>query len=477
MITGQTVALTKRGISAETCKRYGYSQGKDKRGKACQIAPYYNKEGDLVAQKIRYPDKEFCVLGKAKEMTLFGQNLWRSGGKRVVITEGEIDCLSVAQCLGSWPVVSVPNGAQGATKAIIKSLEWLESYEEVVLWFDNDDPGRDAAAKCAELFTPGKVKLVQSEFKDANDMLQEAGAKAVVSAVWEAKTFRPDGLVGIEDIEADIEAPVELGLPWFLKALTEVTYGRRFGEIYALGAGTGVGKTDFLTQQIAYDITVLEQKVGCLFLEQKPKETGKRIAGKVAGRRFHVPKEKAGWSSEELKSTLGKLKGKVTFYDNFGSCEWEVIAKKITFMAHQGIKIFYLDHLTALADTQDEKGSLEEIMKQMAMLAVRLDIIITFVSHLTTPEGKSHEEGGRVTIRHFKGSRAIGFWSFFMFGLERNQQGDDEESQTTIFRVLKDRYTGDATGVTIPLGYDRERGLMIEGASYIDKDESVPKDF
>ena len=102
-------------------------------------------------------------------------------------------------------------------------------------------------------------------------------------------------------------------------------------------------------------------------------------------------------------------------------------------------------------------------MKEMATLANELNIIIIFVSHLTTPEGKPHEEGGRVTIRHFKGSRAIGFWSFLMFGLERNQQAEeDTERRTTKLRVLKDRYTGQATGRVFNLIYDADTGLLKE---------------
>jgi twinkle protein len=68
-------------------------------------------------------------------------------------------------------------------------------------------------------------------------------------------------------------------------------------------------------------------------------------------------------------------------------------------------------------------------------------------------------------IRHFKGSRSIGFWSFFMFGLERNQQSDDpDEQKLTVFRCLKDRYTGQSTGKTFGLSYDVETGRLFECA-------------
>ena len=68
-------------------------------------------------------------------------------------------------------------------------------------------------------------------------------------------------------------------------------------------------------------------------------------------------------------------------------------------------------------------------------------------------------------LRHFKGSRAIGYWAHFAFGLERNPQADDAIlAQQTTFRVLKDRYTGRATGKTLCLDYDSSTGLIAEGA-------------
>jgi twinkle protein len=377
-----------------------------------------------------------------------------------VITEGEIDAMSVSQAQGNkWPVVSIPNGAQAAKKALSKSLEYLSGFEEVVLMFDADEAGREAAAECAELFPPGVCKVASLSLKDPNELLKAGREQEIISAIWNAKPYRPDGLVNVIDLREEMKKPTEMGLPWFLDELTQLTYGRRYGEVYGLGAGTGVGKTDFLTQQIAYDITTLHQRVGTIFLEQKPTETGKRVAGKIAGKRFHVPN--AGWTVEELDKAVDTLGDNLTMYDSFGQTEWDVVKNKVRYMANDGIKLIYIDHLTAMADTADEKGSLEQIMKEMAGLAQELAIIIHFVSHLATPEGKPHEEGGRVSIRHFKGSRAIGFWSFFMFGLERDQQHDDPVvRQTTTLRILKDRYTGQATGECIYLGYDRDSGLL-----------------
>ena len=462
LLSGEFKALQKRGLTEDTCRKFGYQVGRDKNGTIVQIAPYYDESGSVVAQKIRYANKEFKFIGAPKATTLFGSNLWNSG-KKLVVTEGEIDAMSVSQAQNNkWPVVSIPNGAQGAKKALAKCLDYLNGFEELILMFDQDEPGRTAAIECAELFPPGKCKLASLPLKDANECLQVGREQDIIQAIWNAKPYRPDGLVSVADLMDELTQPVEIGYPWWLQPLTDLTFGRRKGEIYGVGAGTGVGKTDFLTQQIAYDIATLGLKVGTIFLEQKPTETTKRVAGKIKGRRFHVPN--SGWSNEELVGAVQSLNGRLVMYDSFGETEWDVIKGKIRFMAvAECIELIYLDHLTAMADTADEKGSLEQIMREMSSLANELNIIITFVSHLTTPEGKPHEEGGRVAIRHFKGSRAIGFWSYLMIGLERDQQSDDAATrQTTVLRVLKDRYTGQATGQTIYLGYDGETGVLFE---------------
>lgn len=462
---GEVIPLRKRKLTEETLKKFGYFIGEYK-GKKVHVAPYKAIEsGNTVAQKLRFSDKGFITTGefKAQEIQLFGQHLWPKGGKRVVVTEGEIDAMSVSQAQGNkWPVVSVPNGAQGYADPIKANLEWLSSFEEVVLLFDMDEPGQQHVKEAAELFAPGQAKIAQLPLKDPNEMLVAGRDKELISSLWNAKEFRPDGLVEIDDIIDQIEKPVEWGLPWCFPTLTQYTYGRRDGEVYGFGAGTGVGKTDCFTQQIEYDVNVLGMKVGVVYLEQMPGETGIRIAGKAARKQFHIPD--GDWTVEERREAVATLKGKVTFYDSFGQTEWEVVANKIRYMVvAKGIKLIFLDHLTAMADTANEKESLEQIMKEMAGLAKELGCIIHFISHLTTPEGKPHEEGGRVMIRHFKGSRAIGFWSYFMFGLERDQQAEDPKvAQTTTFRILKDRYTGQSTGKTIPLGYDGDTGMLYE---------------
>lgn len=469
-VLGEARPLTKRGLSLEACEKFDYCVGEHK-GQPVQVATYW-RNGDRVFQKVRTADKRFWSVGDAEKSGLYGQHLWPPTGRRVVITEGEIDAVSVAQAFGlSWPVVSVPGGAGNAAAAIRRELQWLLGYEEVVLWFDNDEPGRIAVKECAPLLRPGQCKIAKATDgrKDANDYLVNGEVRELCRAVYDATPWRPEGIVTLGDIREKALAPVLIGDPWPWDGLNASTFGRRDGEVYALGAGTGVGKTDFFTQLIEHDVSKLGRVCGVLYLEQPVVETAKRIAGKKAGKRFHVPD--GSWSQDELVAAFGDLERskKLHLFDAFGATSWDVIGPAMRYMATGlGCEHLFLDHLTALAAAEDdERKALEKIMSELAGLAQELKIKVHFVSHLATPEGKPHEEGGRVMIRHFKGSRAIGFWSHFMFGLERDQQADDpaERARTTL-RCLKDRYSGSATGKTWTLVYDEATGMLTEDTSF-----------
>lgn len=464
IIPGSYQALDSRGITLESCKKWGYQAGVVD-GQPVQLANYLDDTGAIIAQKVRKAGKQFTITGDKDAMDLYGKHVHKGKKNDILcINEGEIDAISTDQASGGqFTVVSIPNGAQSAKKSFLKDLKYIESFKKVVICFDMDEPGQKAALECAKLLSPGKAFIAELPLKDANEMLKAKRGGELFKAILNAKQFKPAGLVGVADVKAKVLEKRQVGLPWWDSRLTALTYGRRTGEIYMFGAGTGVGKTDWFSQQIEYDLNTLNQKVGVFFLEQEPAETVTRIAGKAAGHLFHVPDK--GWTEEELVTEVEKLDtGNLHLYDHFGECNWENIAATIRYLHHaEGVTLFYVDHLTALAAAEeDEKTGLEKIMAQMGQLVKEIPIIIHCVSHLATPEGKPHEEGGRVTIRHFKGSRAIGFWSHYMFGLERNQQAEDPtERSTTTFRCLKDRYTGQATGQTLSITYDAEKGRLI----------------
>lgn len=466
LLKGEVKELKARKIPKSICEQYNYSNGVDSNGTLCQIATYYDKDKQPIAQKLRYRDKTFKFIGEPKEVLLFGQQLFSSGGKKLTITEGEIDALSVATAFdGKYPVVSIPNGASTARRAVTKSLEWINSFEEIYLWFDNDAPGLKAVEEVLSILPIGKVKIVKHEtYKDASDVLVNLGNSGVVKTFYNAEPYRPDGFINPIDILDEVIKPIEWGLPWFYEKLTKISYGRRYGEVVAVGAGVSVGKTDFLMQQIAFDLKQ-GYHVSTFMLEQSKVETIQRVAGKLDATFYHLPD--VSYDVEKLKTTVTGMSN-LHVYDNFGKIDWETIKGKIRAAVHSfDCKIFYIDNLTALnAHANDERRNLDALMEEIASLAKELNIWILLVSHLNPPKsGASHEAGGKVEQGQFTGSRAIMRWCQFMLGIERNTlHEDNKERSKGLVRCIKDRFSGKATGQTVGFVYDVDTGLTLEAA-------------
>lgn len=477
-ISGDYVPLKARGITADTCQKYDYRVGRYN-GQPVQIISVRNEKRRIIGQKLRFADKTFKVLGRISGSDIIGKHLF-NGGKKLIITEGEIDMLTLSQVQGNkYPVVSLAQGAKSAKRAIASNLDWLQQFDELIIAFDMDEAGQDAAKAAAELLIGYmKVSFMRLPLKDANEMLKADRVDELVKAIWNTEPYKPEGLVTINDLKQKLreERVPKEGLRYFIDELNDVLFGRHYGQLILLGAGTGVGKTDFITQQMDYDTNVLGLDVCGYLLEQAPAETFKRLMGKAVGKTFHVPD--GSWTEAEYDAALDEPRlEKVELYDSWGINSWDNLHSKLLYQVSRGKRLFYIDHLTALAtgsDTRQEKEELEYVCAEMAAFAKRHGVIILAISHLTTPDkGASHEEGGRVTIRQFKGSRALGYWAHIMIGLERNQQAENEaERQVTIVRILKDRFTGRGTGKTIRLGY-----LQSEGRLYSIRADEVPEDL
>ena len=465
-------ALPKRGITETTCKLWGYGVGqvyntRTKRYEVAQIIDIRDHATrTLIAQKARTKDKDFLILGDVSSKPLIGVHLW-SGGRRLVITEGELDAMSVSQIQGNkWPVVSILNGAKSAKKNILENLDYCKRFDEVVLLYDMDEPGQDAAKECAEiLMSVVPTKIARLPLKDPNEMLVAGRGEEVTRAIWNAEEYKPDGLVEVGDIIEEALQDMPPGLPWMFPEMNKSSNGRHYGEVHTLGAGTGVGKTDLLLQQADFDVRELGLKVALFLVENDPAEVLQYLAGKADGKFYYVPGHKHREDAQAMRSAMEKYRDKVVIYDNFGLCDWQLIKTRVLYLISRGYRVFYLDHLTALATggEKDEKAELESIMADIAEFAKRHHVLFILVSHLSTPDGKAHEEGGRVMIRHFKGSRSIGFWSHAMYGLERDQQNDDEgERHITTIRQLKRRKFGLGVGKVTRSKYDPETGLSYE---------------
>lgn len=476
-IKGTAKTLHDRHLTQEVCKRYKYNTATYK-GRPVQVATYRDLKGKPKFQKVRFTDdKEFMIIGKFEPL-LYGMHLFKGNDKKVIITEGEIDCLSVAQVIGNYPVVSVPNGASAAPKAIKHNLKWLEQFEEVVLCFDMDEAGQEAVDECAKLLSIGKVKIMSLPLKDPNEMLVEGRAEELYKATWNGQEYRPDGIIWGDELFKCLDKKTEMGLSYPFETMTDWTYGIRTSEMIVFGAGTGMGKTTFFKEIEAHLLLEHKQNVGIIHLEEQPQETILGLMNKVNNKLYHLPQE-GNYTDEEYKEALETLKGTGLYlYEAFGTTDLTTIKNQIRYMVQaKGCRYIFLDHITALGDGVEDGNNVNQYMRkvvsELANLTRELEFTLFTISHLRKSETKkAHEEGGRVHLDDLYGAAALKQWASYVFGLERNQQAEDEDvRQTTTVRCLKDRYTGVAAGETMLIKYNKATGRLEE------TDKLEPQDF
>lgn len=474
------MALKARKITEETCRTMDYRRA-TLRGEAVQIANYYHPETrELCGQKVRTKGKEFLVFGKLHD-ALYGWQAWPVGGRRIVITEGEIDALSVSQAQGNkYAVVSLPTGAASAKKTIMANMEYLKRFEEVVLMFDMDEPGRLATEVAARLLGP-RARIAELPRKDPNEVLIDLGPDAIVKAIFNAKARRTAGLYTGADVLAMGDTAIEWGLSWPWPSVTAKTYGKRPHEMYLFGAGTGCGKTDALKEDIAHNIAVHGEKCMTLFLEEPQLPlTIATIAGKIDSELYHIPDRE--FDREKYQSTRELVADHLLLFKVEDSIEPEDVLELIREgVEGHGVRHVYLDHVTYILDAMGDEGldATKKFMRGLNDLNKALPFTLYYVGHLRKKpgQGKSHEEGGRITLDDFAGGKAITQYANLTFGFERSQQSEDpEEKNTTILRCLKDRYSGQATGMTVPLIYNEETGRKLEGSPFQDE-TGAPSDF
>ena len=456
-------ALPSRGITYKTVEKYRYGICELK-GETVQVAQWFDSAGQAVAQKVRRKDKSFHILGDASQMGLFGAHSVKARGKRIMVTEGELDALALSQAFGnSWPVVSLPNGSASAAKALKVSLELLDGYDEVVLAFDMDDPGRKAVEECLPLFEPGKCRVAQYPLKDACDMLKAGRGQELKEAVWNAKAHVPGGiLTGDEAWEKAVNEVFERGMPYDFEGLETYLKGLRLKELILITSGTGSGKSTFVRQLTAWVAT--KYKVGYLGLEESVRQTMLNIYGSVMGVSQLAISEEL--PMEELAKVHETYRDRIAYLDHFGSTDGEDLLSKIRFMV-KGLdcKVIILDHISIAVsgmETTDERKSIDVLITGLRSLVEETGCAMIVISHLRKPKDGSHEEGKPISLNDLRGSQTLAQIPDIILALERDQQAATEETRNTVLgRVLKNRPVG-PLGAAMRMKYDNATGRLTE---------------
>jgi twinkle protein len=453
--------LSDRLITKKVCEFFNVKASYDEKGGIDRYYyPFSNNEGTAtLGYKTKNPKEKAdqYVVGEAKN--LFGIEHFMNGGKRIVITEGEEDALAVAQTsldkYGSiYPVCSM--GGVNQTSYLLKNREVLRKFSEIVIWFDADEQGQKAAKEAAKILGADKVKIVKANEKDACDTLKtygnQEGCKRAWNYIWDAKPYSPSGILpGEETWERYNEFKNLEFVPWppFLNRLNELTHGRALSTITMIAAGTSVGKSTMLREDIFHLLNTTKEKIGCIFLEEDVGETVGGIMGLYLNKRLGIPgvetteeEERRAW-----EATIGQP-NRVVLLDHQGSVSDNGLIDKIEYMALSGCKYIYLDHITiAVSETEDGNvnAAIDRFMSDLLKIVKRHNIWVGVVSHLRKVKSgeDSFESGAPISEDDLKGSGSLKQISFQTIAISRNKLAEDEmvRNRSQIF-LLKDRKTG-----------------------------------
>lgn len=449
-----------RGVREEICNGFGVKVLlSEQDGKTVTHEIYPDRlDGKVTGYEVKSVDKKITSVGERKgKLELWGQHIaQRNGGKKLFITEGRMDCMSLYQSLfdnkpsgfkGKPSVVSVTRGATSAVKDIMNNRDFISNYDEVVLVFDNDDAGRKATKEVLKVFP--KFKVATLPMKDANDMLKADRSLELYQTVMFKSDYQRQGeLVEIDDslIEKALVKP-EMGIPFPWPSVNKATFGIRPNTIHVVGAAPKIGKSHHEYQLIQHLLSS-GHKVGVFDLENAPVKTALRIASKEARQDFTRPDKE--FDKDVLRQTLLSLQGNVKFYDRGASRDWQDIRICIEEMhMMDGINLFFLDPITALISrytSSEANDKLNEIMTDMADLVNSYPITIFCYSHVNPKPktSKPHEAGGRVLSSEFTGSRAMEKWAHYGHGIsrDRTEECPIERQNVSEFYSLFDRDFG-----------------------------------
>ena len=390
--------LAKRGISSEIAKKYEITIKQETNN--ILVFPFYDEKGELQFIKYRKTDfdkekdknKEWCE--KDCKPILFGMKQCNEKFDRLVLTEGQLDSLSVAEA-GIENAVSVPTGANGFTW-IPYCWDWLTKFEEIVV-FGDCEKGKITLLDDISKRFPNKVKHVrESDYlkcKDANEILLKHGPDAVKKAVENAIALPVNKVLSLADVE-NVNIFELQKLKTGLKELDDTLYGGiPFGIVCLVAGKRGDGKST-LTSQIMGQ--AVEQGYNTFaYSGELPNYLYKSwFDFQIAGRNHITENNKDGRINRFITNPNQKLindwyREKAFIYDNriVEDDEQEDLLKTITQAIMQyGIKVILIDNLmTAMyidekqgSDKYDQQG---RFVRALTKIALQYDCLILLVAH------------------------------------------------------------------------------------------------
>ena len=453
-------------------------------GEVCEQYYPVTQEGLLVGYKVREVPKNFYSIGRTgADCEMFGQFKFNRGGKYLLITEGEIDALSSYQMIYDYnkskgsdfetAVVSPTTGAQ-SKKQIAKNYAFCDTFDQIVLCYDSDKAGQEAAEEVVKYLPKGKVKLMQMRYKDANEYLQKGKQKEFISDFYNAKPYVPVGIMGSGEITSSMREEFKtpkIPLPPFMHKLQEMMAGGvPLGRIVNLGSSSGSGKSTIIDEIVYYMLFNSPHKVGVVTLESTTGQYGIKLLSRHIGLKLELKTNDE--ALEILESEHTKQKEQELFWTETGEHRFYLVDDRDggvenvkdaieNLVISCGCKVIILDPVNDVIGSLSNEEQETFYSWQKGMVKSHGCTFYNVMHTRKTSGGqKAGSTGADLHEEDLMGSSSAYKSAACNLMFSRNKEAENElERNTTIMKATKIRWTG-KTGIAGKYYYDIEKHTL-----------------
>lgn len=489
-----------RGIRDDVYKYFGVRHSFDeKTGEVTEQYYPVTQEGQISGYKIREVPKNFRSVGRTgADCEMFMAFRFNRGGKYLLITEGEVDSLSAYQMLKDYnskrgsdfetAVVSPTTGAN-SQKQIAANYKFFDLFDQIILAYDNDKAGQEAAEKIIPVLPKGKVKIMQMRFKDANEYLEKGKEKEFINDFYAAKSYVPVGVVASNQISdamrEEIQVP-RIPLPPFMHRLQGMMAGGiPLGRIVNLGSASGTGKSTICDEILYFMIFNSPHKVGIVTLESTTGQYGIKLLSRHISKKLELLGPETAFEmlqQEDIKKKEYELfnneEGEPRFYlvDDRDGDVTNIQSAIENLIISCGCKVIVLDPLHDVISSLPLEEQENFMSWQKGMVKSHMCTFLNVCHTRKTGNGqKSGSTGADLHEEDLMGNSAIYKSAACNLMFSRNKEAEDElEKNTTIMKATKIRWTG-KTGIAGKYYYDNEKHRLYDLEDYLA--ENGPKCF